>query len=266
MNLIKRAVSKMVTSPLAHPFGASVLQLTQYALSLHHREVVNFDQRPDRAQATRFIREVLTRYRPMTMGVDEGYMIYSAVRKTAKVPGDVAEVGVFRGQSARVICEAKGGKWLHLFDTFQGLPEPGDVDTKFAQGEYACSLAKVQELLANQNNVRYYPGLFPATAGAVEARRFSFVHLDVDLYDSTRAALEFFHPRMNAGGIILSHDYVIADGVRKAFDEFFEHKAETVLELTGNQCLVVKLGRQSAEAPDAGACQQAGAAEQIAGK
>jgi hypothetical protein len=48
---------------------------------------------------------------------------------------------------------------------------------------------------------------------------------------------------MSSGGIILSHDYVIADGVRKAFDEFFAHKAETVLELTGNQCLVVKLGQ-----------------------
>jgi hypothetical protein len=91
--------------------------------------------------------------------------------------------------------------------------------------------------------VQYYPGLFPATAEAVAACRFSFVHLDVDLYESTRAALEFFYPRMSSGGIILSHDYVIADGVRKAFDEFFAHKAETVLELTGNQCLVVKLGQ-----------------------
>lgn len=43
--------------------------------------------------------------------------------------------------------------------------------------------------------------------------------------------------------MIVSHDYVIADGVRKAFDEFFERRAERVLELTGNQCLVVALGR-----------------------
>ncbi len=86
-----------------------------------------------------------------------------------------------------------------------------------------------------------YPGLFPDSAGASSDCRFSFVHLDVDLYESTRAALEFFYPRMNPGGMILSHDYVIADGVRNAFDEFFEPKAETVLELSGNQCLVVRL-------------------------
>ncbi len=109
--------------------------------------------------------------------------------------------------------------------------------------EPPLDLPEVQKLLADQRNVQYYPGLFPATAGAVAACRFSFVHLDVDLYESTRAALEFFYPLMSSGAIIISHDYVIANGVRKAFDEFFEHKAETVLELTGNQCLVVKLGQ-----------------------
>jgi hypothetical protein len=106
-NSIKRAVSILATSPLAHPFGTPVFRLTQYALSLHRREVVNFDQRPDRARTAEFIRGVLTMFQPMTMGVDEGFMIYSAAQRTAKLPGDIAEVGVFRGQSARIICEVK---------------------------------------------------------------------------------------------------------------------------------------------------------------
>src|SRR5689334_9943153 len=119
MKLLKSVVSALVTNPLAHRFGSPALRFTQYALSLHHREVINFDQRSDRARTAEFIRRVLTMFSPMTMGVDEGYMIYSAVQRTSKVPGDVAEVGVFRGQSARIICEAKGEKVLHLFDTFQ---------------------------------------------------------------------------------------------------------------------------------------------------
>jgi len=238
---MKRAVAGLVDSRLARLFGDPMLHLTQYALSLHGREVISFRDRPGRIRAAAFIREVLTKFQPMTMGVDEAYIVYSAVQRTAKVPGDVAEVGVFRGQSARIICEAKGDRTLHLFDTFQGLPEPGAVDTVFKQGEYACSLAAVQSFLAGQTNVRYHPGLFPGTAGAVTDARFSFVHLDVDLYESTRAALVFFYPRMLPGAILVSHDYVIAEGVRQAFDEFFEHKPEPVLELTGNQCLVVKL-------------------------
>jgi O-methyltransferase len=100
----------------------------------------------------------------------------------------------------------------------------------------------VQDLLADQHNVQLHPGLFPATAGPVAASTFSFVHLNVDLYESTSAALEFFYPRMSSGATIISHDYVTAAGVRKAFDHFFEDKSEPVLELTGNQCLVVKLG------------------------
>ena len=36
----------------------------------------------------------------------------------------MAEVGVYQGVSAKLICEAKGDKELHLFDTFEGLPDP----------------------------------------------------------------------------------------------------------------------------------------------
>jgi hypothetical protein len=46
---------------------------------------------------------------------------------------------------------------------------------------------------------------------------------------------------MTPGGIILSHDYVTAPGVKKAFDDFFEDKKEPVLETAGSQCLVVKV-------------------------
>ena len=41
-----------------------------------------------------------------------------AVKATRKLSGDIAEVGVYRGGSAMIICEAKGNKKLHLFDTF----------------------------------------------------------------------------------------------------------------------------------------------------
>ena len=48
---------------------------------------------------------------------------------------------------------------------------------------------------------------------------------------------------MNKGGIIMSHDYFYAEGVRKAFDEFFSDKPEPIIELpsTYTQCLIVKV-------------------------
>jgi hypothetical protein len=61
--------------------------------------------------------------------------------------------------------------------------------------------------------------------------------LDRDLYEGTLDALRFFWPRMNSGGIILSHDYPAIEGVRRA-----EERA-SVLPLSGQQALVVKSNR-----------------------
>jgi len=66
------------------------------------------------------------------------------------------------------------------------------------------------------------------------------VHIDVDLFEATLASLVFFYPKMNKAGIIISHDYD-EPGVRKAFDDFFADKPEPVIEMSGCQCLVVKV-------------------------
>jgi hypothetical protein len=237
---IKPLVKSIVTSPSTRWCGRPLLHALQYALSVHHREVVNFSQ-PERAKIAERIRAIVTSWPTQTMGVDEAYVVHSGVVATSKIRGDIAEVGVFRGGTARVICEAKGDRPLHLFDTFEGLPEPGAADSAFQKGQYACSLESVRAYLSPFPDVRFYKGYFPATGEAVKDRRFSFVHLDVDLYASTLQALEFFYPRMEPGAIVISHDYVEFAGVRNAFDEFFERKPEPVVELSGNQCLAVKL-------------------------
>lgn len=173
----------------------------------------------------------------------EAYHIYMAVKTTQKVPGDIAEVGVYRGGSAKIICSAKGEKALHLFDTFEGLPKVDEIDMvwPFYEGKFAASFESVRDYLKESRNVHFYKGIFPDTAGPVKDTVFSLVNLDVDCYESTKLSLEFFYPRMSRGGIIISHDYITAPGVKKAFDDFFEGKTEPVLETAGSQCLVVKV-------------------------
>jgi len=179
----------------------------------------------------------------MTLTLSEASQIYSITRDTAKVPGDLAEVGVYTGASAKLVCEAKGNRILHLFDTFQGLPELSDADTKwqFHKNQYSCSLNDVKSYLHDYMNVYFYEGFFPQTATPVMNTKFSLVHLDVDLYESTKNGLNFFYPRMNPGGIIISHDYVNSKGVHTAFDEFFKDKPEPVIELAERQCIIIKL-------------------------
>lgn len=165
--------------------------------------------------------------------------LFNAVRATEKIPGDLAEAGVAAGGTALVMLRASAAKRLHLFDTFEGLPHG---EGEFAHGEFAASIGDVRAALwRHASRLELHPGLFPASAAGLEDLRFAFVHLDLDLYDSTQAALEWFWPRMEPGGILLSHDYPLSDGVVRAFDEFFADRPEPFLPLSGNQCLAVKL-------------------------
>lgn len=173
---------------------------------------------------------------------NEAYQLLILVQATAKIPGDIAEVGSYQGGSSRLIGESKGSKKLHLFDTFEGIPMPTEKDstsTKFYTGQYAFPFEKVKEYLRDIPEVYFYKGLFPSTSGPIKDRKFSFVHLDVDLYQATKEALEFFYPRMSKGGIILTHD-LYETGVWRAFEEFFSNKPEVVIEISGYQGFIVK--------------------------
>jgi hypothetical protein len=200
---------------------------------------------PTRAETMRTIHALKKRC-DMLITPLEAFQIFSLVRATAKLGGSMAEVGVYRGGTARLIREADTSRPLHLFDTFEGLPVTADVDTevrwgRFRKGQFACPLEKVRNYLADCDKVYFHRGLFPSTGEAVKDEKFSFVHADVDIYSSTQGVLEFFYPRLLCGGVVVSHDYSTCHGVREAIDEFFKDLPEPVIELSGNQAMVIKL-------------------------
>lgn len=174
--------------------------------------------------------------------MNEASQLYRIIKAISKIDGDLAEVGVYKGGTAKIICEAKGQKTLHLFDTFEGLPRLSEKDNsyEFHENQYSCSLDYVKNYLRDYCNVFFYKGLFPSTAGPIEQKKFAFVHLDVDLYESTINSLVFFYPRITKGGVLLSHDYLWIEAVRRAFNDFFKDKTEPIIELTDNQSMIVK--------------------------
>lgn len=172
----------------------------------------------------------------------ELYLIHSAALAQSKRPGAMAEVGVYRGASAKLICRAKGDKLLRLFDTYEGLPESTQEDRGIhKKSQYACSLEDVQAYVDGFENVHFHKGLFPESTEGVEENEYCFCHFDVDLYEGTKACLEYFYPRMISGGIMISHDYGILAGVEQAFLEFFADKPEEIIDMPTTQCMVVKL-------------------------
>lgn len=172
---------------------------------------------------------------------DEGLRIFNIVKSVAKIDGDIVEVGVYKGASAKIIYKAKGDdKVLHLFDTFSGLSDVTGKDSILRNKDYTSSYQQVKNYL-NYPNVFIHKGYFPKdTAKHIKHKKFSFVHLDVDTYKSTRNCLEFFYPRMNKGGAIIVHDYSRLDGVKKVVDDFFCNKSEIVVKISCSQCLIVK--------------------------
>lgn len=220
----------------------SVAQSVRTFLAKRNYMLVRYGYSTERATRMRQVSRIAEE-RTLLLNHAEACQIISAVRAVAHVPGDMAELGVFAGASARLIADhMQPGKALHLFDTFEGLPAVEAVDAvRFSPGEFSSTLDSAMAYLGHHPNVHFHKGLFPDTAAPVADRSFSFVHLDVDLYSSTLAGLEFFYPRMSRGGILITHDFVSAEGVNTAFREFFEHKPEPVIELTGYQALVVKL-------------------------
>ena len=172
---------------------------------------------------------------------NEAFMIYSLARTQRAVGGVMAEVGVFQGCSAKLISLGGQPDELHLFDTFDGLPEPDGAERRsMRRGHYAASLEAVRSYLSDQPNLVFHKGLFTGENVSCADRRFSLVHLDVDLKDGTLACLRFFYPRMLPGGVIVSHDYSYLGGVREAFDEFLADKPERAVELPTSQAMLIK--------------------------
>ena len=178
----------------------------------------------------------------------ERYNLWRLARDSAARPGAWAEAGVFRGGSAELIAAAKPPTIpLHLFDTFGGMPAVAPGDGAFQPGDFGdTSVAAVRDRLQQTEGVEFHPGFFPDSAQTPELHtaQFQFVHLDLDLYQSTLAGLEFFYPRLLPGGVIVSHDYgdLTVPGVRQAFDDFLRDKPERVTPLWLTQGLLVKLG------------------------
>ncbi len=81
--------------------------------------------------------------------------------KSSNIPGSLAEVGVYRGNSAKVIHSLCPERNLYLFDTFTGF-DKRDCETENATtGGFSSTLIEqVQEFCRNQRQHSLFPGLF----------------------------------------------------------------------------------------------------------
>lgn len=144
-----------------------------------------------------------------------------------KVPGNVAELGVYQGDFAKRLNQLFADRTLYLFDTFAGF-DHADVATEkssgFSTGEQNFANTSVELVLSkmpHRPQCVVKQGFFPATAAGLDDT-FCFVSLDADLYDPIIEGLRFFYPRLSPGGYIFVHDFSNDEykGARQAVLEF----------------------------------------------
>jgi O-methyltransferase len=188
--------------------------------------------------------------RPYTMTLPErGRMLWDLCGDvfTRQVPGCLVECGVWRGGSAAIMGlaarHAGEQRLLHLFDSFEGLPQPDERDgTKaaaYSSGQasgaltsiHQCEagLEEVQKALLGKiglpaNQLRFHRGWFQDTLPMVAPTLgpIAVLRLDGDWYESTAVCLKHLYPLLSPGGVLILDDYYCWEGCRKATDEYRE--------------------------------------------
>jgi hypothetical protein len=169
------------------------------------------------------------------------------------VLGDFVECGVFRGAS--IICiirtlQALGvsDRDIWLFDTFEGMPRPENVDQYYLRTEdfdggirtwnslrrtdgsggsnwAYCPIEEVRAfVLATgypKNRIHFVKGMVEDTIPSACPDNIGLLRLDTDFFASTRHELTHLYPRLSRRGVLLIDDYGAYQGARKATDEYF---------------------------------------------
>lgn len=148
--------------------------------------------------------------------------------KCVELPGEFWEMGVYNGGSASLLGKIGREKALRLFDSFEGVSDPGDKDypTQYVPDgpmwarEWRGDLKRA--LINIGRECIIHEGWIPETFKDVPKDAVcSLAHVDVDLYQPTKDSLEFILPRLADGGVIIVDDFDVArhPGVRVAIEE-----------------------------------------------
>jgi hypothetical protein len=165
--------------------------------------------------------------------------------RAAELDGVVAEFGVYTGATLTAIAEHFAPQVVHGFDSFQGLPEAWGGTDK-GRGDFDIG-GTPPELPVS--NVEFHVGQFDETVPQfAETGRgpFAFVHLDADLYSSTKTVFDALQGWFVPGTVIVFDEYFGYHGWRhhehRAFEEFLDATGLSFRALSiGHMNLAVRL-------------------------
>ena len=151
-----------------------------------------------------------------------------------------AEFGVFKGNSTRhILHRMPDDTTIHLFDSFEGLPEVWDMG-EATRDIIRFKLEEHEIPVFNEIRATIHKGWFKDTLPKADMGVLNFVHIDCDLYSSTKTVLEYIE--VSPGTIIVFDEYHgypnYENHERKAYQEWSER--------TGYELEWLAYGRQGA--------------------
>jgi O-methyltransferase len=175
------------------------------------------------------------------------WALYLLCRQVESVPGDVLEVGTWRGGTAGILTSALPNKTVHVADTFEGVVKAADWEHYSDRAHDDTSVEVVEQLLRldlGVSNYRILKGIFPEqTGGLLVGRALALVYLDVDVYHSTKDAFEYVWPTLSPFGIVAFDDYGFVSacgGIKRFVDEISGDDDKIFLQNMNGQAYVIK--------------------------
>lgn len=157
------------------------------------------------------------------------FELLADVIKRENIEGQIAELGVFKGEFAKFLNYAFPERKLYLFDTFDGFDE--EELSRDVKDNGICavreiykktSIDTVMDKMRYKENVIIKQGLFPESLDGLD-EKFAFVSLDCDFEESIYQGLKYFYPNITGGGYIMLHDYNNFIGCAKKALERYEN-------------------------------------------
>jgi predicted O-methyltransferase YrrM len=143
--------------------------------------------------------------------------LMSAMTKIS-LPGDILEFGVFQGKTITMMAEFLSDRKIWGFDSFEGLPEDWHMiesaeNIKFPKGTFT-----VKSLPEVPSNVTLVKGWFEHTIPTWKQQNtasISLLHVDCDLYSSTREVLTQLNAQIISGTVIVFDDMYLWNNPKK---------------------------------------------------
>lgn len=181
-------------------------------------------------------------WRQLDAECDQSPLI-TLLEESLKLDGDVIECGVYRGNTTRrmgrKMTELAPSKKLFACDSFEGFPQDRILDADLGPFRFRFKIRRKfkhasdvpQRLVhffdAYRVNGYVVKGFFSETLPKLPPRKYCFMFIDCDIYQSHLDCLNVLYDQLVPGGIIVFDDYAQSKwpGASLAVDEFFAGQA-----------------------------------------